>query len=172
MFVLSSDLPDTQSNIYFKRWREQWKSYGHYLDRIKNKLRPHTRDFALAEWHYDHNDPRCPHDAWLESVLVREIPSPDNIASRVTEIVARLLGAYHDGYIELTYHDVLSFTFDLPYRRHEHGQHGDWLVDEVRFSEHGRIIHEIEWADGGHWIIECNDIEYKWLPMNQPQNDG
>lgn len=175
-YILSSDLPDRQSNIYEKRRREKWHEYMQYLQNIKNKLRPSTRDFALADWHYNFSDHRCPHDAWLESVTVREIASDDNIQHRSLEIFIRLLGAYHDGFIELTYRDVLSYCLDLPYRGlgREPGNQGhrDWLVDEVRFSSHGKVLHEIEWDMGGHWIIECNDIEYKWLPKDPISEDA
>jgi len=168
-FILSTDLPDTESNVYDKRYREQWKLYRHHLQSIENKLRPSTRDFALASWHYDPSDPRCPHDAWLESVVLQELPNSDNLQDRKQEIIIRLLGAYHDGHIELIYRDVLSYTLDQPYRKLKesminHG-HGDWLVDEVRFSDRGKIIDEIEWDNRGHWIIECNDIQYLWIPL-------
>jgi aminoglycoside phosphotransferase family enzyme len=168
-FILSTDLPDTDSNIFLKRHREQFKNYRQYLQNIKHKLKPATQEFALAEWHYDGSDPRCLHDAWLESVTLQELPIRDDLQNRRQEIVIRLLGAYHDGHVELAYREVSSYTFDQPYRWVKEGMvnrcHGDWLVDEVRLSDNGKIIHEIEWENRGHWIIECNDIEYLWIPI-------
>lgn len=175
-FIFSWDLPDPQSNIYNKRSREQWAMYRRELERIQRKLRPNTRAFAMAEWHYDPSDPRCLHDAWLEAVTISERADPADAALRSLQIGVRLLGAYHNGFIELTYADVESYTLDMPYRRHPSAasrpSHGDWMVDEISFSQHGKIIHEIEWQNGGHWIIECNDIEYRWLPdPEQPESD-
>ena len=132
----------------------------------KSKLPASTKEFALAEWHYNHEDHRCPHDAWLENVSIREIVAPENIQHRILEIVIRLLGAYHDGYIELIYKDVLSYSLDLPYRRKKAplpGKHGDWLVDEITFSPRSKVLHEIEWAEDATWMIECHDIEFKWI---------
>jgi hypothetical protein len=175
-FVFSWDLPDPQSNSYHKRQREQWDDYRRELERIQRKLRPNTREFAMAEWHYDSRDPRCPHDAWLEAVTISERADPADIARRSLQIRVRLLGAYHDGFIELTYVEVESYTLDLPHRRPQsaerHPSHGDWLIDEISFSRHGKIVHEIEWSNGGHWIIECNDIEYRWISNDsQPATD-
>ncbi len=167
MYLFSWDLPDPGSNIYDKRMREQSKGYQREIERIHRKLRPHTREFALAEWHYDPSDHRCPHDGWLEAVTISERADPANAAERSLQIQLRLLGAYHNGFIEITYHDVASYTFDVPYRRssppnYRHSQ-GNWQIDEISFSSNGLIIHEIEWDKGGHWIIECSDIEYRWL---------
>jgi hypothetical protein len=80
----------------------------------------------------------------------------------------RLLGPYHDGYIEFLYKDVESYCLDQPHRigqweTNEKG-HKDWMVDEVDFSRNGYVLHEIEWLDGGQWLIECKYFEYKWIP--------
>ncbi len=42
---------------------------------------------------------------------------------------------------------------------------GDWLYDEFRLSDNGHLLHEIEWADGGRWLIEADDIEFDWRPF-------
>lgn len=55
----------------------------------------------------------------------------------------RLLGAYHDGYIELVYPDVYS---DELAGMHVGRGHRDLRYDEFRVGEQGRVIHEIEWA--------------------------
>jgi hypothetical protein len=165
-FFLSKDLPHNESLLYDKKRKEAWKHYQHYLQAYKSKLPASTKEFALAQWHYNHEDHRCPHDAWLENVSIREIADPENIQHRILEIVIRLLGAYHDGYIELLYKDVLSYSLDLPYRRKKTpfpGKHGDWLVDEITFSQRGKVLHEIEWAEDATWMIECHDIEFKWI---------
>jgi hypothetical protein len=43
--------------------------------------------------------------------------------------------------------------------------HGDWMVDEISFSDRGKVLHDIEWRAGVRWTIECDDIHYKWLPF-------
>jgi len=76
------------------------------------------------------------------------------------------LGAYHDGFIELSYAQVFRYSLGAP--SSVRGQ-GDWLYDEFTLSSSGNIIHEIEWAgfhhdDGARWIIEASDIEFRWIP--------
>ena len=41
------------------------------------------------------------------------------------------------------------------------------LYDEFRLSELGHLVHEIEWAQDAHWIIAANDIDFRWIPINQ-----
>jgi hypothetical protein len=78
---------------------------------------------------------------------------------------ARLLGAYHDGYIELLYPRVFAYRFDVIDSGHGHR---DWRYDELRLSKDGHLIHEIEWCglnEAGSWFIEASDVEYRWTPI-------
>jgi hypothetical protein len=174
-YIFSSDLPHPGSNIFHKRFKEQWRRYRNHLETIRHKLPASTRDFALADWYYS-EDPRCPRLAWLESVTIREPFHGDRSQYRSLEILVRLLGAFHNGYIELTYRDVQSYCFDVPFRNltYEPGNRGhrDWRADEIKFSDHGKVLHEIEWDEGGHWIIECKEIEYKWLLKDSQEATG
>jgi hypothetical protein len=77
----------------------------------------------------------------------------------------RLLGAYHDGHIELRYANVLRYELNVSDA--ERG-HRDWRYDELRMSDRGHLIHEIEWrgaSDVGIWVIEASDLEFRWLPI-------
>ena len=49
--------------------------YYEYLESVKEKMPWEAYSFAAADWHYDHNDPRCPHDAWVETLVVAEVAS-------------------------------------------------------------------------------------------------
>jgi hypothetical protein len=167
-YILSKDLPDAESHIYEKRRTEQWRAYEQRLQKIKERMPSSVQAYALAAWHLDFTDHRCPHDAWLEHVTIRELASGERSEIRSLEIEIRLLGSYHDGHIEFLYREVESYCLDQPHRKgkwesSEKG-HQDWLVDEVDLSKNGHISHEIEWRDGGHWIIECKSFEHKWIP--------
>jgi hypothetical protein len=77
----------------------------------------------------------------------------------------RLLGAYHDGHIELLY--PLVFGYRLSVYNGERG-HRDWRYDELRLSARGHVIHEIEWYrlnEIGSWLIEASDVEFRWIPL-------
>jgi hypothetical protein len=151
----------------------RFKAYQKELRSQEKRMPRRAYEFATADWHYDHNDPRCPHDAWVDSLEVSEPSSGERSEVRSLEIRVELLGAYHDGRIRLTYSGVRQYSLFQP--RHEvrvpapSRGHGDWLVDEISVSsssrpEHLLVVHEIVFANGGTWTIESADILYEWLP--------
>jgi len=146
-------------------WRvlqDRFKAYEKYLRSVEGRMADGAFAFAIAPWHYDASDPRCPHDAWVEAVTIAEPATGDRHDHRHTDIFVRLLGAYHDGRIELTYRDVRSYSLA---GQTENG-HGDWLRDEVRLSEKGLVLHEVSFASGSRWLIECADIQFEWIPLD------
>jgi len=165
MFLVNGKSSDFATN---------WENYQEYLQSIQGRLPDSARDFALSHWHYDFEDHRCPHDAWLESVAIREPAQGERKEFRQIEIRIALLGAYHDGNIEIFYPQVANYHivrgFDSSTRGKKIG-HGDWLTDEVRLTDAGRVIHEIEF-EKGIWVIEAGDIEYRWKPFSVPKKQG
>jgi hypothetical protein len=175
-YILSKDLPPRNSHLHDKRREQGWQDYQRRLNKIRKHLPPPVAEYAFADWHYNPSDHRCPHDAWLEYVTIREPASGERSEIRGLEIEMRLLGAYHDGHLDFTYRRVQSYAFDLPYREGswewERLGHGDWMVDEVDLAGHGNVTHEIEWLDGGHWIIQCQSFEVVWRPFESAENGG
>ena len=156
-----------------KRISEEFETYVNYLESIKDKIPPSVYEFATAEWHFNTRDARCPHDAWLEEIKFGEIEKGEKFEIRPIEIYIKLLGAYHNGHIEIRYENIHSYSFNSNrgFRISEYkGEyfHGDWLRDEIRLSENEFVIHEIEW-ENGNWQIEAEDIEYKWIPFDAAQ---
>lgn len=137
---------------------DSWRRYKEYLAAIADQLPPYAREFALAEWHHNYKDSRAPHDAWLESLVVYETASGTRHEHRQSHIKLRLLGAYHDGHIEIEYLNVKRYSIGS-----EFPAHGDWDQDEIRLSDARVVVHEIE-IGGTSWLIECEDIRYVWLP--------
>ena len=141
-------------------------AYREYLLERRSRFPPAAYALAASEWYFDFSDHRCPHDGWLESVTIGEPSMGGRHEQRTSTLTIRLLGAYHDGYIEFSYPDV--HDYDL--RGAHVGQgHGDWRYDEFRLSDSGRVIHEIEWASFGqnnHWLIEASDIFHRWIPRS------
>ncbi|HZB11037.1 MAG TPA: hypothetical protein VE525_18175 [Rubrobacter sp.] len=147
--------------------------YYEYLESVKEKMPWEAYSFAAADWHYDHNDPRCPHDAWVETLVVAEVASGTRAEIRDLEIQVRLLGAWHDGHIDLTYTKVQSYLFDTP-RKREYPMrpgkgHEDWMIDEVRLSDLDYVVHEVEFSRGSSWLIESEDLLYRWRPFEEQQ---
>ena len=158
-YILIKDRPQNSH----EEWQSSWSAYCAYLESVKGQLPQSAYDFAVASWHYDFGDHRSPHDGWLESLIISEPTSGERKEIRSIEIVARLFAAYHDGYIELKYFGVESYS--LVFDTRDGSGHGDWLYYEIRLSEQGRVLHEVEWSKGGLWLIECSDVTYKWLPL-------
>jgi hypothetical protein len=144
---------------------EAFDKYRDYLR--ENQARFPASAFALAssDWYFDFRDCRCPHDAWLETALLEEPATGERREVRTSKLTVTLLGAYHDGYLEFVYPKVYAYQADMSHA--DHG-HGDWRYDEFRVSEHGRVIHEIEWAASrptGRWLIEASDVLHRWIPL-------
>ena len=157
VFILRKDRPENSP----EEFQKACKDYKDYLESIRSKIPEAAFDFAVADWHLRGDKSQDVHDSWLEELVIREPSSGDRHQFRKVEIFMRLLGPYHDGHIELTYTDVRNYSIE----REEGIQgHGDWLYDEIRLSDEGRLLHEIEWW-GGDWLIECVGFEYKWLPF-------
>ncbi|MCF6192877.1 MAG: hypothetical protein L3J46_00900 [Kangiellaceae bacterium] len=155
VFILSSDGRDKDVVEAFAKYRE-------YIESIKSKISSSVYQLAISDWFYNFYDHKCPHDAWLENISILEHFKGERNELRKTGIVVKLLGAYHDGYIELKYKNVTSFnlkSFNVK------AGHANWRYDEFRLSESGDLIHEIEWSgykDSANWLIEAEDIEYSW----------
>ena len=138
-----------------------YRRYREYLQANEHRFPKGAFAFATSGWWYDGNDHRSLHDAWLESMTLSEPATGERFEQRFTTLRVRLLGAYHDGFIELFYPRVFNYSFQSP-----DSARGirDWVYDEFRLSEDGHLIHEIEWSSGSRWTIEATDIEYQWIP--------
>lgn len=143
--------------------KNAFSNYNSYLESVRKDLPASAYDCAVASWHYNHNDHRCPHDSWLESFVVSEIPSGSRAEKREIAIEMRLFGAYHDGSLKLSYPGVRSYEFSSKRNPCEAG-HGDWLADEIRLSECNLVLHEILFSSGSRWTIESGDILVGWEP--------
>ena len=159
------DIPANASReVVAARWRE----YVAHIESVRGDLPDEAAAFALAEWHYDFRDHRCPHDAWVESVAVVELARGERQEIRSLEIRIVLLGAYHDGRIHLIYPGVTRYDLRQPSGAYGPA-HGDWLVDEVDVAptstpEQRRVVHAIAFASGARWTIEAANILYEWVP--------
>lgn len=140
-----------------------WATYEDDVAEIAERLPSKAREFALAPWHCDANDPRCLHDAWIETVDIKENSSGARHENRKSEISIRLLGAYHDRYLKLRFIDV---------RRYSMGQHpgrpsvahGDVLEDAISLAEESYILYSLHLEFGGIQI-EAKDIEFLEEPI-------
>ena len=159
-YLLNSPPNETPSDM-----RARYDAYRQLIEAARGRMPVEAVEFALAEWHYDFTDHRCPHDAWVVSVNMVESASGGRQEVRTLELRVVLLGAYHDGHIHLTYPGVRRYSLGHPAVT---AGHGDWLVDEVRpagepGAERGLVVHEIAFDGGGTWAIEAENVLYTWV---------
>jgi hypothetical protein len=144
----------------------QLQNYLQYLQENERLFPPGARDFAMQDWRYDFKHHQCPHDSWVEALIIHEPASGARREVRSVAITALLLGAYHDGRFTLTYNDVTSYEFGYSQRGRKGRQgHGDWIIDELTLSEAGAVRHEILFEDDNRWIICSGDLCYQWLAI-------
>jgi hypothetical protein len=144
--------------------KKAFADYNSYVQSVRRSLPSSAYDFASASRHYDYNDHRCPHDSWVESLVISEPSSGSRHEKREIAIAIRLLGAYHGGYLELSYPGVHSYSISCAIPGTPKIGHGDWLIDEIRLSDKNLALHEILFSTGNHWLIESGDIEFRWVP--------
>jgi hypothetical protein len=153
--------------------KQCFDDYKKYLFSMRERFPENAFSFAQADWHYNPEDSRCPHDAWLEAMEIIEEKTSESSSKRNTNIKIKLLGAYHNGIITIFYKQVKYYCLGkFPYKDNDDfglkkavNFHGDWLVDEIYLSEESLVIHDIEFANKVRWIIHCEDIEYNWNPF-------
>jgi hypothetical protein len=146
----------------------RYAAYREYLERNKDRMPAAVFAFATADWHFDYQAAQALHDAWVERLTIVEPAEGERSQYRSIDIEVRLKGIYHDGYTEIRYRKVRSYSlstpaeFELPpsYRT----GHGDWLIDEISLSDRGLVVHEIRFSRGSRWVIGCEDIEHEWVP--------
>ena len=155
VYILGRDGRDEDVVSAFNRYRQ-------YLASVKTSFPPSAYDLATSDWYFDPSNHRCPHDAWLEKFELFEVSDGTPNKNRTLSLKVRLRAAYHDGYIELHYLRVIKYRLFL-----DDGTsgHRDWRYDELRLSDSGHLVHEIEWqgaASTGVWIIEASDVRFCW----------
>ena len=172
-YIIDADIGNTKED--FDNWQKAWKTYFSYLESLRERIPKSAFEFATAPWHYGNKDSRNLHDAWVNSLTIREPAQGARNEIRTLEIEVTLLGPYHDGITTLIYRDVKTYSLDTPAgcvhggeKRLNYIAHGDWLVDEIRLSERGLVIHEVKFERGSRWLIECKDIECTWKPTSAP----
>ncbi|MFL5732838.1 MAG: HEAT repeat domain-containing protein [Chloroflexia bacterium] len=150
-YVLSRSVHRSELDDAMDRFRR----YDEYLESIRDRLPPGARAYAFGPSH-NSGTREAPHDSWLEMLEMRVRSSGARSERRELDIHAHLLGSDHDGYIEFHYTNVHEADLAVV---------SEWLYDEVRLGEEGRVIHEIRFDSDSRWLIECEDFTYEWKPF-------
>jgi len=150
-----------------------WKAYQRYVEENRGRFPEGALELVTSDWYFNFGDHRSPHDSWLEwSRLGEAAKTEQRSEARQSCLTVRLLGAYHDGYIELHYPVVYSLSLSAP---NLNRGLGDWRYDEFRISDAGNLVHEIEWSSfegDSRWLIEASDIWFEWIPIKSTAESG
>jgi len=141
-------------------------AYLAYFATVRDRLPAHVVAFASDSRHFSLTDHESLHDAWLESVVVREDARGEHGEVRSTAVEISLLGPFHDRRHVLRYAAVRRYEFVGPGVGRGHG---DLHVHEVRLARDGvSIEHELLFhghRDGApsRMLIECADFTHEMI---------
>jgi hypothetical protein len=141
---------------------EAFRRYRYYLETERHRFPTGALALATSAWYFNPEDHRCPHDAWLQHLVVHEEGRAERHQHRAVALSIQLLGAYHDLVLTFTYPRVYRYAFEAAAIREGHF---DWRYDEFRVNDDGRLLHEIEWSGtraGARWLIEADDVALEW----------
>ena len=136
--------------------------YREYLEQERHRFPPGALALAMSEWYFNPEDHRCPHDSWLQHLVVQETGRGDRQQERAVTLSVQLLGAYHDLLLTFTYARAYRYVLDA---REIREGHCDWRYDEFRVTPDGRLLHEVEWSGpdkNARWLIEADDVALEW----------
>jgi hypothetical protein len=148
--------PDGHNIIYPQQ-------YVDYIMSIRERLPAGVRAIVSSKFYFDPSDHRCPHDSWVERLTLSEPSSGDRSQFRELSLSIRLLGAYHDGYIDFSYVRLKRYFLDgsqLGSIRSAGTAHSDWLTDEFILLDDGLVSHEIRFRSGAVWTIVSEDVVF------------
>jgi hypothetical protein len=135
-----------------------------YLETIRDQLPEHIFAFASSRCYFDLESRSSLHDAWMETLTVRESASGKHEENRKLEIHLCLLGPYHDRRIHLRYTGVAQYSFITPSQyenpRYQHTAHGDLFTHEITLGREGLVVHELLFERDATLLIECSNLEH------------
>lgn len=140
---------------------DAFRRYQEYLESERHRFPPGGFALAASGWYFDFEDHRCPHDAWLQHLVIQETGRGERQENRAVGVSVQLLGAYHDLALRFEYRRVYRYVL-------EGGDiqqgHADWRYDEFRVTDEGHLLHEIEWSgplNTSRWLIEAEDVIFE-----------
>lgn len=110
-------------------------------------------ELLRQDWYSDHKDPRCPHDAWIENIILREAVGL-HVQDRTICIEIHAINAYHTGKIIFKYQNVRSYTLTLLSSSDEGNMgHRDLLDDSFEIKREGLSRHQMMFSGGAVVVI-------------------
>src|SRR5215470_10722994 len=67
-----------------------YRRYQEYLRQHEQEFPPSAFALATAEWYQNPNEHRCPHDGWLENLIISETVDSDTFNGCISRWVHRI----------------------------------------------------------------------------------
>jgi hypothetical protein len=83
-------------------------------------------------------------------------------AQPAVTITVTLMGNNHNGKITFTYHRVQTYSMEGFALNDALGS--TWTGDRLDLRKTNALRHNVT-LTGGNWMIEADDVEYKWEPL-------
>lgn len=144
----------------FDRYRTRYRTY---VESIRRKLPVHVYGIASNPDYFNLDSRSSLHDAWLETLRIREVASGERNQIRQLEIQLTLLAPHHDRWIHFRYAGVTQYSF-YGEAKHKDSAQGDLLTHEIRLGRDGMLVHELLFERGSTLLIECAHIEHSEEP--------
>jgi hypothetical protein len=141
-------------------------AYVAYLGTVRDRMPAHVAAFAADPRHHSLTDRESLHDAWVQSVVVREDGGGTRGEARSTAVEITLLGAFHDRTHVLRYAAVTRY--ELVGSAVVAG-HGDICAHEVRLAgdsvsiEHELLFRGLPDEAEARLLVECADFTHEMI---------
>lgn len=140
---------------------KSFQLYRDYLERNKERFPLSVFEFSYDLERHTLNSPHSLHDSWLTSITVRENRKGGRPFEPDPTIELILLGQMHDRDIVLTYRGIVSYVVTGNRNPYNYADTflGDISCHEVRVTDAGFLMHEIEFVSDSRIIITCETFE-------------
>jgi hypothetical protein len=139
----------------------RFDEYFEHIESIRHQLSSEAYEFASNFEHYNLQSKSSLHDAWVQSVQIEESASGPRKEVRQLGVRISLLGSYHDRILLLTYDQVSAYAMSAQCGVTQAVAHGDILTHEVRKTDGQQVVHEILFASGSTFLVECRDLRFE-----------
>jgi hypothetical protein len=118
------------------------------------------KNCGSVPWDENPEGDQSPIGSILESINIDSGIGTDAQPSVTIEVA--LIGNKHDGRITLKYQRVQTYSMEGFALNDAAGN--TWTEDNLDLRKTDSLRHKVT-LTGGNWVIEADDVEYKWEPL-------
>ena len=142
---------------------ESFFEYFQYLEKNKAEFPKHIYEFAIDEERHNLRSPHSLHDAWISSILIKEVRNKERPFDSHSVIELLLLGPMHDRDFHIKYEGIHKYEVHgnkNPYNWND-TLHGDILQHEIIKNEDQLFVHRLIMSSSSSIEIVCSNIIFE-----------